>query len=236
MKPSLAVLPRASSQRCSGCPGDREGLFDTMISTGRSACAFLNAVLEPRAQLPERWFGERSTAIVRRGLVLRTRTDASGRVQGVDLAGPGHLIPLWASTEPGAMPGGFAVGRAHLCLSLEGSVDRAIDRHDDAHARDVHDLIRLQREATRRVERFAEARGRRGSEARVAAVLAVVIDEFGFVNAIPEELQQRDLALLLGIRHESVCRSLAILERRGLVSSREDGLWVHDRAALDASG
>lgn len=229
----LLAIPRTVSHRCAGCPGDRDGVFDTSIGAGRSACAFLDAALEPRAALPTRWFGERSVALVRRGLVLRTRTDSNGRVQGVDLAGPGHLVPLDATSTLGATPGGFAVTRAHLCLSLEGSIDRAIDQRDDAHARDVHDLVRLQRDAMRRVERFAEARGRRGSEARVAALLGVIIDELGVEGAIPEELQQRDLALLLGIRHESVCRSLGILERAGLLSTREGGLWIHDRAALE---
>jgi hypothetical protein len=48
-------------------------------------------------------------------------------------------------------------------------------------------------------------------------------------------LQQRDLAALLGMRHESVCRAMQILARRGAIARTSDGLRLLDRECLKRS-
>ena len=225
----LRVL--SGSRRCPGCPADRDHSFVTMIGEGKGECAFHGITMEPRGALPERWFVPGGAAIVRHGAVIRTRSDAHGRVHGVDLAGPGHLLPL----EPGEgrdQPGGYAISAARLCLASDGAFERALSSGGE-HADDVADLVRVQRDAMRRVERFSEARGRPGVESRVAAVIGVILDELGLDLVLPEALQQRDLAILAGVRHESVCRAIGTLEASGMVARTLEGLRILDREALD---
>lgn len=50
------------------------------------------------------------------------------------------------------------------------------------------------------------------------------------LRVLPSGLQQRDLARLAGVRHESFCRSLGKFERAGLVKRAPEGLRIerHD--------
>jgi hypothetical protein len=51
---------------------------------------------------------------------------------------------------------------------------------------------------------------------------------------IPSEFLQRDLAGLLSIRHESVCRVMRDFTDKGLIAKQEEGTVLVDRPALDA--
>ena len=53
-------------------------------------------------------------------------------------------------------------------------------------------------------------------------------------DRIPAGLQQRDLAHLLGMRHETVCRALGTLEHKGAVMREPDGLRIADRTILES--
>ena len=52
---------------------------------------------------------------------------------------------------------------------------------------------------------------------------------------IPSSLQQRDMAALLGLRHETVCRAVAQLVSRGALQRDTEGFRIVDRALLTAA-
>jgi DNA-binding IclR family transcriptional regulator len=88
-----------------------------------------------------------------------------------------------------------------------------------------------------RLERIAQARSRPSALARVAALLTALADTLSpprRLPCIPAALQQRDLAALLAMRHESVCRAIQDLAREGLVRRDHEGLHLRDRERLEA--
>jgi CRP-like cAMP-binding protein len=191
--------------------------------------------LEPRAALPASWPAQYRFAVVRRGYVIRQRSDARGHTTAIDAVGPGGCFPLERSAES-APPasGGYAVSRTLVALCDEQTVATAL-QSGGATALQIHEL---ESETIVRMERLADARGRSGTAGKVAALLCVLADTLQFGpgpgHSIPGAFLQRDLAGLLSIRHESVCRALREFSGRDLVERTSDALILKDRAALEA--
>ncbi len=93
----------------------------------------------------------------------------------------------------------------------------------------------MQAAALDRVERIAHARGSATVGKKVAALLAALCDTLSPPRTridLPAGLQQRDMAKLLGVRHESFCRALARLHSHGVISKEGGVISILDRDAL----
>lgn len=214
------VRPRFHAN-CVDCPAARVGCFEGAVSDGVSPCRFVKATLPARAQIPPSWAERYAFALVRRGVLIRTRAGGSGPPVSVDCAGPGALVP-WPS-RAGEL--GYAATDVLACLYLREGVDEDISREPQT----TRDTIEGLACALDRVERLAEARGQASAEERVARVLAVIADTLSPPVRrvrLPSALQQRDLARLAGVRHESFCRILGKLERAGVVHRSTEGLEI----------
>jgi CRP-like cAMP-binding protein len=191
--------------------------------------------LEPRSALPASWPAQYRFAVVRRGYVIRQRSDARGHTTAIDAVGPGGCFPLERGVEahPSAS-GGYAVSRAVVALCDDQTVAHAL-QHGGPTALQIHEL---ESETIMRMERLADARGRSGTAGKVAALLCVLADTLqpgaGPGHSIPGAFLQRDLAGLLSIRHESVCRALREFSSKDLVERTADALIIKNRAALEA--
>lgn len=226
------VHDAAAQAACPDCPATRQHAFEHMVKGPRTACAFQCMTLDSRSPIPDRWFGAYGAALVRRGVMIRQRVDAHGRATAIDAAGPGCLVPLESANGPTATAA-YAATRLLVCLCPREVMEAAVDQRDDPAATD---LLRMQREAIERLERIADARARSNVESRVSALLCALADTLSPPRRrtrIPSGLQQRDLAVLLSIRHESVCRALGTLESRGALLREPDGIRITDRELLE---
>ncbi|UJR84133.1 Crp/Fnr family transcriptional regulator [Sandaracinus amylolyticus] len=231
---------------CVDCPATRIGCFESLVpavserdsygargSVASAACAFVRSTLTARAPLPPAWAERHAFVLVRRGVLVRVRGDASGETAAIDCAGPGAYVAMPSGGEPRDL--GYAATDLMVCLCPRDVAEHFL-AHDPAHARDV---ITGMGQALERMERLAFARAQSTAERRVATLLAAIADTMApprRKERLPHGLQQRDLARLAGVRHESFCRVLGELERRGLVRRDRDGLEIldHDGLALAA--
>jgi CRP-like cAMP-binding protein len=224
------------TQHCVGCTAKSRNVLEGMLGDSGQHCGFDSLPVEPRTPLPAGWFARYSFAIVRRGYVIRQRTDAAGRTTAIDAVGPGCCFPLDRASSNGATSSvsGYAITRALVCLCDDETLQQGL-RGGGQTAIQVHEL---DAEAIVRMERLADARGRPGAASKVAALLCTMADtlrpEQNNGAQIPSEFLQRDLAGLLSIRHESVCRVLREFTDSGLVAKDAEGLTLVDRARLDA--
>lgn len=219
---------------CIDCPAVRRDVLGALIGHDAQDCRFDTRAIEARERLPQELFARPSVAIVRRGLVIRERVDHHGRMTAVDVAGPGGVFCVDADDAAQGRSSAYAVTRALVCRCPMPEVEAALLGDD---RKGAMDLFKLQGEAVLRVERLSDARGRGTAAAKVAALLCVLSDTLR-TNApggrIPPGFLQRDLAALLSIRHESVCRVMRDLQKRGLVMQDADGIQLLDRPALEA--
>ncbi len=221
------------SRACPGCPAIAEHRFEDLVGAGRGACTFRVATIEDRAYVPPRLLRENTFALVRHGVFVRTRDDASGEANAVDAIGPGGLVLGAASEEEHV--GGYAVGHLVLCVLPREGAAVALAAADGS----VGDFVALVERARTRIERLSEIRARPTTTGRIKALVALLAETLAPngtpLARLPATLQQRDLAKLAALRHESVCRALGTLERRGLVQRSADGLAILDHAALNAA-
>ena len=223
----IGTRARGPGPLCPDCPAVLGNVLSAMVQEAPSGCLLGCASVPARGMLPESSAAPPGLALVRRGIVVRQRVDASGSATAIDAVGPGGLLPL--------RDGGYAATDVLFCAipprdlaeTLESSIATA------------HDVIRLLSHALERVERIADARGRKTAAGRVAALLGALVDmlsPYRRYDLVPVGLRQRDLAALLAIRHESVCRELRTLESSGAVARVTEGIRIIDRAKLDAVG
>lgn len=232
---STPVLPAkpCGAEHCVGCPAIARNVLEGLLGQSASACGFDSKPLEPRDSLPAAWLSRYSFAIVRRGFVIRQRTDAAGRTTAIDAVGPGCCFPIDRHGADSAAAG-YAVTRALVCLCDEETLHRGL-REGGPTAVQVHEL---DAEAVARMERLADARGRPGAAAKVAALLCTLSDTLRpgqrGESRIPGELLQRDFAALLSIRHESVCRAMRDFQKAGLIAREGGSLVLLGREQLQA--
>ncbi|MCS6799702.1 MAG: helix-turn-helix domain-containing protein [Myxococcota bacterium] len=218
VSPSLATPP--------DCPARLAGVLEPLVGPCPQQCRLRCVRLEPREPFPESWSHSYAFGLVRRGVLLRGRPNACGAMTLVDAVGAGSLLPLG-----GCASSGIAAGRALVCLATHATVEHARERGVGVD----RDLVRLQSLALTRLERILDARARPSAEASVAALLATLADTLQPQRrrqVLPSSLQQRDMAALLGLRHETVCRALGSLEARGLLQRTSDGIALRDVEGL----
>jgi len=217
---------------CPDCPATRNRVLEQLVGTGRERCEFRCLFVGARQPLPPRWFATYGLALVRRGVVVRQRVDADGSATAIDVIGPGGAIPV--SEGGDASNSGYAVDDALLCLCPRRPLRAAIDAGAPTSAQ----VVALHAAALDRVERIAQARSRSTAIARVAVLLCALADTLSpprRLTCFPAALQQRDLAALLALRHESVCRAMSALARRGALVRTDEGIRLLDRARLQAA-
>jgi CRP-like cAMP-binding protein len=148
----------------------------------------------------------------------------------IDCAGPGAILPFPSA----ALELGYAATDVLVCLYARDGLEHAL-ASDPVTSREVYEGLAA---ALDRVERLAEARGQAKAEDRVARVISVVADTLSPPvrrDHLPAGLQQRDLARLAGVRHESFCRILGKLEKAGTIARHEGALRIEHHEALAAS-
>src|SRR6516162_1749412 len=92
-----AILSTSNGDRrlaCPDCPAYRVCAPAELLPGPQNACAFESLRIDARTPLPDRWHGISALALVRRGIVVRQRVDARGRVATVDAAGIGSVVPI----------------------------------------------------------------------------------------------------------------------------------------------
>lgn len=206
---------------CIDCPATRGGCFGTAVGDGSTPCRFVKGTVHARAPIPTTWPERYALALVRRGVVVRTRAGRDGPSVAVDCVGPGAVLPL----SEHAVEIGYAATEVLVCLYPRVGLVETLARE----AETGRDIIFGLTASLERVERLAEARGQSTADERVARVLAVIADTLAPPHRrdrLPAGLQQRDLARLAGVRHESFCRALGRLERAGLIRRDPDGLCI----------
>ncbi len=184
------------------------GLFAAWLGDGEGPCALASASLEPRTSLAPSALDRHAFAVVRRGTVLRERVDADGQRSTVDVVGPGGLVPLHASTDRDRASV-RASSRVVLCLYREPVLDENVDRVT------LSDLLALTQETVDRLESIAAARALSSAAAKVRALLEALARAFPSRvdgRGVALGLAQRDIADLLHLRAETVCRSMRRLE------------------------
>jgi hypothetical protein len=158
--------------------------------------------------------------------------DAAGSAIAIDAVGPGGAVPMLESGD--ATSGGYAADDVLVCLVPRHALRGAVDAGSPA----APHVVALHVAALERVERIADARGRATALGRVAALLCALADTLApprRLDAVPPALQQRDMALLLSMRHESVCRAVGILARRKWLERGPDGIRLLRREHLEAA-
>jgi hypothetical protein len=163
---------------------------------------------------------------------VRQRVDAEGAATAIDAVGAGGAMPL-PDSEDGTTAA-YAAADALLCLRPRHPPRTGMDASGPASAQ----VVALYAAALDRVERITQARSRPSALGRVASLLCTLADTLSLprrLTFVPAALQQRDLAALLSMRHESVCRAVQTLVRQGVVSRREEGIRLLDRSRLEAA-
>lgn len=217
---------------CPDCPVKPRGALGMLIDAERSHCALRCVFVPARHPLPPRWYGSYGLALVRRGILVRQRVDVGGSAIAIDAVGPGGAAPLLEAGD--TTSGGYAADDVLVCLVPRRALGEAVD----AGAPAAPHVVGLHAAALERVERIADARGRATALGRVAALLCVLADTLASprrLDTVPATLQQRDMAALLTMRHESVCRALALLVRRRWVARGAEGIRLLERDHLETA-
>jgi CRP-like cAMP-binding protein len=237
--PAAVVLTDSSAQNGLGRNSTVKNVLEGLLVDAPGACGFDSLAVEARSPLPASWLSRYSFAMVRRGYLIRQRTDHAGRTTAIDAVGPGCCFPLeHAFARQGESPiSGYAVTRASVCLCDHETLERGLAEGGTTPVQ-VH---KLDGEAIARMERLADARGRPGAASKVAALLCALADTLrpgannnGEPQTVPGEFLQRDLANLLSIRHESVCRAMREFGKDALIAKDGSGIVLLKREQLEA--
>lgn len=187
---------------CVDCPARQRGLLRALAGGAGCSCRLSCIALDERQALPASLFTRYAFGIVRRGVLVRERFDVGGGRTAVDAAGRGSYVPL--SLARGCT--GYAASRVLLCVYRESSLEAIAN-----HAELGMELMGLASETLERVERIADARGRPSAAERIDALRSALREWLGPSGF--DDLRQRDVAALLGMRVETVCRTLRTRSR-----------------------
>jgi CRP-like cAMP-binding protein len=218
-----------------GYTADAHDSLESLIGDGAGAFQFESLSIEARESAPALWWNRYSFAVVRRGYLIRLRVGAGGKRTAIDAVGPGCCFPIDRAVVQGRpTAGAYSVTRALLSMCDEETFTRALG----AGGTMVLQLNRLEREAFTRMERLADARGRASAASKVGALLCTLADTLQpgqEDRRIPAEFLQRDLAALLSIRHESVCRVMRDFSKRGLIERVDRAIVLKDLQQLEST-
>jgi CRP-like cAMP-binding protein len=196
----------------------RRGLLPELLGEDGEPCALQSLSAEAGETIPPSWYERHAFGLVRRGVLIRQRIDEDGRRTAVDAATPGCLIPL-RMAHGACTSTGYAATRVVLCVYPK----RELDPH---HApQTTLDRLALIQEELDRLERIASARGRPSAHEQVWALLDALADSRPTERPRkPLRLRQKDIALLLNVRPETVCRALRRLASAGMIRQTSDGI------------
>ena len=230
MNESMLSVMHERARVCPDCPAKRVGILE-QLAIQPTGCALQCLTVSARQPLPSGWNGTFGLALVRRGIIIRQRVDPRGRATAIDIAGPGSAFMIADESDEGAMA--YAVDDAMLCLCSSNLLAVTVDEGSTV----AHGVMRAHTSVITRSARIADARSRATASSRVAALLTTIADTLSSPRpaTIPASIQQRDLAALVALRHESVCRVLTVFTRKGLLEKTVQGLRIVDRAALEAA-
>jgi CRP-like cAMP-binding protein len=223
----------AGAQRlsCPDCLVARRGMLSAILGSPSGACLLHSHTLEARADLPQSWFERYAFAVIRRGIVVRQRMDPSGERVAIDAAGPGSLLPLRMARGAESSTG-YAASRLIVCVYPCDTLELGV-----AGETTLADLLGLQQQALDRLERIAAARGRASAVEQVFALLEALLESIAPLREgepKPIDLSQRDMAMLLRLRPETVCRAIRTLEQRRAIERTPDG-WMVTELGLPTS-
>jgi CRP-like cAMP-binding protein len=145
------------------------------------------------------------------------------------------LAPGAASGDRSAESGAEALSAAHVVFVARDAFERFAGENPAIYLKMAQSLgLRLSR-IQKRLEQYSRA----GVEARVAAILLELADDFGTPAPggvrLDLPLSQEDLARLAGTTRESCSSTVAAFAREGLVrGGRLKGLLILDRRGLAA--
>lgn len=185
--------------------------------------------------------GEEATrlCLIERGAVKVFRSLESGRELIVGIFRHGDAVGEVALIDGGGYPASAAAHEdASVLLMPRADYLFYLRRFDGAAMALLRDLMLRMRTMQRRVEQL----GGGGVEYRLARVLQSLCAAAGSVAdgpaegrlTVPIALTRQHLADMVGARVETVIRIMSRWQREGLVGSDEHGLWVRDRATLEA--
>ena len=170
--------------------------------------------------------GDKATEmfIVRRGEIKLFSVDASGREHVVAILGPGEMFGHETLENERHDTSAGALRYAEVCVSSSEHMRAALATSPAVGRYMTKNLVTQLREA----RSLQLCLGTVRSTAKVAAWLArhAARDEDGAL-AVHRTMTLMDLAGVLGLAHETACRSLGELERKGLIRS-EGHRWVVD--------
>lgn len=224
-------LPLAYPAACPDCPGARLDTLEALVGATKETCAFDTVRLDSRSFAPRRWGEHYAFGLVRRGVFIRQRVGPDGAAVAVDAAGPGCLFPISSGEEPPLSTScDYAATDVVVCLCRRPAASEALTTQTSG-----AEILELERSALARVERLVQARGAPTVKKKVSLLLLALADTLAPPRrreCLPSALQQRDMAKLVGIRHETFCRALTALEQAGVVARETDGLRIIERDAL----
>ena len=168
--------------------------------------------------------------VVRAGSVKLIKTDASGREHVTALLQRGDLFGFEAAFGDAYTTGAEAHADCELCLLS---------------AKDLRDLMRTVPGFSLDIARLLHGRliraqqqlaflGNPGARSRLAGYLLWRMPEdHGRPPLIPHELTLRELGGILGLSHETVCRTLGAFQDEGIIAVDADQIRVQNTAELD---
>lgn len=218
------TLPPAAA--CPDCPAVRLGVLKDVVGSG-----VLHTLLAHETA-PLSWGRENQFGLVRRGVLIRERIDAHGHATAIDAAGPACLVSFGLGIQPTHRGSSAFFAATDVMIVLFPNDAAEVIREGPL----ARDLLKLVATSLERVERIAEARGHGSADQKVASLLCALADTLSPPrkrDRMPADLQQRDFARLLGMRPETVSRSLSTLEKRGIIERGPDGLVLKDRTSLE---
>jgi CRP/FNR family transcriptional regulator len=201
--------------------------------------ARVGAVAVPRSFAPtEVVFREGDASdtcyIVRSGHARAVRAHGDGRTITLANFGTGDIFGELAMFEQESRSATIeATSEMHVIAILGGDMRRLLSTHHEMAFKLVIALGRRLRETNERLARQSF----QTVQSRVAGALSQLVEDEQAQGAGTAEVlvraTQADIAQLAGSSRESASRSLAVLERAGVISQGRGKLIVHDPAALD---
>lgn len=222
---SLPQVPAVNEGHCINCPAVRGESLQILIGQNTHECVFDTTSLEARDSLLLEPLPSGTLVLVRRGVLLRGRTDSKGQATWIDAIGSGGAFVVPDDRERAQV---YAVDRTLYCTVGPEKLLSSMAQSDKS----LGELHSLHREASYRLERYSDARGRPNVRARLAATLCALADTLHSSQTcrkqLPSGLLQRDIAGLASTRHESVCRILKEFSGLGWVEHGPDGITINE--------
>jgi CRP/FNR family transcriptional regulator len=165
---------------------------------------------------------------IRKGWVKLLKIDGTGREHVTAILESGDLFGLETVFSAPYSATAEVLTDAELCIGA-GEDIRAIIADVPSFALDLARYLHLQLCRTR--DRQAVL-GTTGAQARLAAFLLHALPDSDRERIVAHHLTLRDLAGILGLSPETVCRALGTLKRRGIIEPLPGAVRILDLDAL----